>query len=143
MLKSASTRLPLPNALFIQSLVLAAPAPISKRFLVVTYAAAFWFCAVSSRPAEAPATSRSTRAAVVLLIVYAAGFSLIAIDLIMSLEPTWSSTLFPAYLFVGNVYAGIAIASVAVVIGTEPPASGPSERRDRDSPPRLLLPRRR
>ena len=49
------------------------------------------------------------------LIVYAFGFSLIAVDAIMSLEPRWTSTLFPGYIFTGNVYAGIA--GVAALVG--------------------------
>jgi len=70
--------------------------------LVLTYTAAFWFCQVAR-----------LRTAIVLLVVYAIAFSVIAIDVVMSLEPGWVSTLFPAYFFSANVYGGIA--AVAVV----------------------------
>jgi hypothetical protein len=73
-----------------------------------TYAVAFWFC----RTSETTQESR-TRASITFLIVYVAAFSLIAHDVIMSLEPTWISTLFPAYAFMANVYGGIA--AVALV----------------------------
>src|SRR5207248_146595 len=66
------------------------------------------FCRTSRRAREESGAPGVDRAAVVLLIVYAIGFSVLAIDLIMSLEPRWSSTLFPAYVFTGNVYAGAA-----------------------------------
>ena len=70
--------------------------------LALPYAAAFWFCQVAR-----------LRTAIVLLVVYAIAFSVIAIDVVMSLEPGWVSTLFPAYFFTANVYGGIA--AVAVV----------------------------
>lgn len=55
--------------------------------------------------------------AVVLIIVYAFAFSLLAIDLVMSLEPSWVSTLFPAYIFMGNLYAAIAAVTLAAAAG--------------------------
>jgi hypothetical protein len=73
--------------------------------LAVTYLAAFWFV-WAPRP----------RTAIVLLVVYAIGFSALAIDVLMSLEPGWVSTLFPAYAFSANVYGGIAaVAAFAAV----------------------------
>jgi hypothetical protein len=78
------------------------------------YAAGFAFCRASER-SRAPGSGRSgaaTKSAIVFLIVYAVGFSLIAVDMIMSLEPRWTSTLFPAYVFTGNVFAGIAAVAV-------------------------------
>ena len=47
-------------------------------------------------------------AAVTLLLVYPFTFSLLVIDLVMSITPTWVSTLFPAYFFMGNLYAAVA-----------------------------------
>ena len=67
-------------------------------------AAAAWF---SSRPVA------TTKATVVFLITYAVAFSILAIDLVMSLAAPWGSTLFPAYLLLANLYA--AIAAVALV----------------------------
>ena len=72
--------------------------------LSATAATAAWFCSRSIA---------STARTVVFLITYAVGFSILAIDLVMSLAAPWGSTLFPVYLFTGNVYA--AIAAVALV----------------------------
>src|SRR5207237_164686 len=52
-----------------------------------------------------------------LVIVYAIAVSLWTIDLIMSLQPGWASTLFPAYIFTGNLYGAIAALSVAAAAG--------------------------
>lgn len=68
------------------------------------------------RATEGRHTARVPALAVVLVIVYAFAFSLLAIDLVMSLEPTWTSTLFPGYFFIGNLYAGIAAVTIACAI---------------------------
>lgn len=47
------------------------------------------------------------------ILLYTAVFSLLAIDLIMSLDPYWISTLFPAYFFMGNLCGGIAAIAAA------------------------------
>ena len=44
----------------------------------------------------------------ILAILYAFVLTLIAFDLIMSLDPHWYSTLFGAYYFVGSFYSGLA-----------------------------------
>ncbi len=44
----------------------------------------------------------------VLGILYGVGMSLLAWDLIMSLDPHWVSTLFGAYYFMGSLYTAIA-----------------------------------
>lgn len=44
----------------------------------------------------------------VLGILYGVGMSVLAWDLIMSLDPHWVSTLFGAYYFMGSLYTGIA-----------------------------------
>src|ERR1041385_8674896 len=76
--------------------------------LAIVYAIAFWVC-------RSPASR--THAAVALLIAYVAGFSVLANDVILSLDPEWISTLFPAYTFVANVYGGIAmVAAIALLL---------------------------
>lgn len=55
----------------------------------------------------------------VVLIAYAVIFSLMAFDLIMSLDPEWYSTLFGAYFFVGNFYLGLATLAIASVIASK------------------------
>ncbi|MCH8267558.1 MAG: hypothetical protein IH846_08570 [Acidobacteria bacterium] len=50
--------------------------------------------------------------AVGLLILYAFVYSLVALDFVMSLDPAWSSTLFGAYYFMGNLYLGLAAVTV-------------------------------
>lgn len=53
----------------------------------------------------------------ILIFVYAIVFSLIGFDLVMSLEPHWSSTLFGAYFFISSLYAGLTgIAILAIVL---------------------------
>ena len=98
----------------------------------IVYAAAFVFCRASRRAREGRATRSAARSAVVFLIVYAFGFSLIAVDAIMSLEPRWTSTLFPAYVFTGNVYAGIAGVAVLAAwnVGASDSTLSPARSRD-------------
>jgi hypothetical protein len=74
----------------------------------IVYACGFMFCRASRRSRDRIGAGAPTGSAIVFLLVYALGFSLFAVDAIMSLEPRWTSTLFPAYVFTGNVYAGIA-----------------------------------
>lgn len=44
----------------------------------------------------------------ILGILYGLVLTLVAIDLVMSLDPHWFSTLFGAYYFIGSFYAGLA-----------------------------------
>jgi hypothetical protein len=97
--------------------------------LLGIYGAAVWFSRASARArgsnVERSTSSGSPRArprgdaapatpaAVSFLIVYAAGFGILSVDLLMSLEPSWSSTLFPAYFATASLYAGIAAIVVA------------------------------
>ena len=76
--------------------------------LAAVYAAAFAFCRSSRRARQIGAGASAAPAAIAFLLVYAVGFSSFTADAIMSLEPQWTSTLFPAYVFTANVYAGIA-----------------------------------
>jgi hypothetical protein len=72
---------------------------------------------------------RNWRAQVVLspvyAILYALVLSVIAIDLIMSLDPHWVSTLFGAYYFIGSLYTALAMLLVMALwsrkaLGLEP-----------------------
>ncbi|MBI5499071.1 MAG: hypothetical protein HY907_02435 [Deltaproteobacteria bacterium] len=49
----------------------------------------------------------------VLILVYCLVFTLLANDLVMGLDPTWTSTLFGAYFFITNLYAGWAALALA------------------------------
>ena len=46
------------------------------------------------------------------LVLYAIVGSLLAFDLVMSLDPHWISTLFGAYVCIGNLYAGLGLLAV-------------------------------
>ena len=62
---------------------------------------------------------RMSRLAPIVAIVYAISFSILAIDLIMALEPDWFSTLFGAWYFIGNVFMGLALLAIGqVFLGT-------------------------
>jgi len=68
--------------------------------------------------AGSPADSQRSEArlrvlAPILLIAYGLGFTLIAFDLMMSLDPHWYSTLFGWYFFVGAFYTALAFLAVA------------------------------
>ena len=54
----------------------------------------------------------------VLGIVYALVLTLIAVDLIMALDPHWVSTLFGAYYFIGSFYTALAALLLMTVIAT-------------------------
>ncbi len=82
--------------------------------LLIVTLAAFAFAGFGSR--ARPPGSRSGRA-VFLLLVYPFAFSLVAVDLVMSLTPTWVSTLFPAYFFMGNIFAAVAALLPAGLVG--------------------------
>jgi len=50
-------------------------------------------------------------------ILYAFGLTLLAFDLIMSLDPHWYSTLFGAFYFMGSFYTGLAALVVLLAVG--------------------------
>ena len=52
----------------------------------------------------------------IFIFLYAILFSLIAFDLVMSLDPHWLSTLFGAYFCIGNLYTGLGALAVIAVI---------------------------
>ncbi len=58
----------------------------------------------------------------ILGLLYAVVLSLIAFDLIMSLDPHWYSTLFGAYYFVGSFYTGLAALVILAGLVRESPA---------------------
>lgn len=99
--------------------------------LAAIYACAVAFCRASARARQNASAPSPARSAILLLAVYAVGFSLLAVDLIMSLEPRWTSTLFPAYVFTGNVYAGTAaVATVSAWDGPDATAAAAARTRD-------------
>jgi hypothetical protein len=55
---------------------------------------------------------KQNKLAVAIALCYAGCYSMFAIDLVMSLDPEWTSTLFGAYYFIGCFYAGIALTIV-------------------------------
>lgn len=56
------------------------------------------------------------RMSTIIAILYAVLYSLFAIDVVMSLDPHWVSTLFGAYYFIGCFYMGIALTIILVTI---------------------------
>ncbi|MFQ5702419.1 MAG: NrfD/PsrC family molybdoenzyme membrane anchor subunit [Gemmatimonadales bacterium] len=58
---------------------------------------------------------RIHRLAPLLIIVYAYMFSIVAIDLIMSLAPYWVSNLFGAFFFMGAFLTGLTMLGLAMV----------------------------
>src|SRR6266851_2387291 len=65
----------------------------------------------------------------ILLIAYAAIYSMLAFDLVMSLSPRWYSTLFGAYFFSGAYWSALAtIALLAIFLRrTQPQESAPRQ----------------
>ncbi len=61
---------------------------------------------------ESRAFRRTTRLAPALALVYAVGFSLIAWDFVMSLEPHWFSTLIGPYFFMPAILGGMAATAI-------------------------------
>ena len=86
-----------------------------------------WFCQVSAA---------TTARAVAFLIVYAFGSGLLAVDLAMSLQPAWRSTLFPAYLSIAGLYTGIA--ATVVIFAWRAPESALDDARANDAGSLLL-----
>ena len=63
--------------------------------------------------------SVQNRLAPAVLFAYALVFSLVGVDFVMALDPEWSSTLFGAYFFVGNLLLGIAFLSFIAAWGRD------------------------
>ena len=74
---------------------------------------------VSQRNSASIAAGRQRQLATlssVFILLYALVFSLLAFDLVMSLEPHWISTLFGAYFCIGNLYAGLSLLAILAVL---------------------------
>jgi hypothetical protein len=96
------------------------PLPIAARdaaALIAVGACALVFCRAAARAREHRAAAVPA-AAILLLIVYALGFGVVVLDVLTSREPRWTSTLFPAFVLVGNVYAGVAM--IALISACRP-----------------------
>jgi hypothetical protein len=59
--------------------------------------------------------SRRVRAAVLFALVFAPTFSLASVDWLMSVEPHWSSTLYPWYVFATSFAGGLAMLTLLVL----------------------------
>jgi hypothetical protein len=97
--------------------------------LAVMTALTLWFVRLSRR-AEATAWAEDgttlgepppaiRRLAPALVLVYAAVYSLLAFDLVMSLSPLWYSTLFGAYFFAGAYWSALATMGLVAACGRE------------------------
>jgi hypothetical protein len=68
-----------------------------------------------SPEALAAVERRLARLAPILIVLYAYAFSVLALDLIMSLAPYWISTLFGAYYFMGSFLTGLTMLALMTV----------------------------
>jgi hypothetical protein len=50
------------------------------------------------------------------IVVFAVSFSMAAVDWILSLEPNWTSTIFPVYVFAGLLVEALAAITLVVVL---------------------------
>lgn len=91
---------------------------LNKRFFVtrnfLLLFATFYFAHLFSRESIAEGT-RKGLFAVFYLFVFVISHSLVAFDLVMSIEYPWSSTLFGAYTFIESIYSGIAVGGILTV----------------------------
>jgi hypothetical protein len=62
------------------------------------------------------ATRLAAAASAVCLVALAPTFTVASVDWLMSLEPKWTSTLYPWYIFSGTFEGGLAALAVAVVL---------------------------
>lgn len=60
-------------------------------------------------------TLKSVRPSVIFLLFFALGFSLVSVDLLMSLLPTWYSTIFGVYCFAGLFQAFPAFLALVII----------------------------
>ena len=104
--------------------------------LIVLYGVGFYLLRASRRNREQassrsatgkprdPSAARLTTLSVLFLVLYAVVGSLLAFDLVMSLDPHWISTLFGAYVCIGNLYAGLGLLAVLGWLLPAPADSG-------------------
>ncbi|MCC6484685.1 MAG: hypothetical protein IT209_07565 [Armatimonadetes bacterium] len=92
---------------------------LNKPFYFIRDGAALLFVAVLNqvfinayRRLESDTSDRAhniiNRLAIAVVLTFVVSWSLIAFDMVMALEPQWTSTLFGAYFFVGSLYFGMA-----------------------------------
>lgn len=90
--------------------------------LLGVYAAGRWYARCALR-----GDAQTPRSAIVYLFAFVVAQTLVAFDLVMSLEYPWLSTLFGAYFFVEALYAGLALAGVlAFILPRRDPADLPA-----------------
>ncbi len=65
---------------------------------------------------DANLTNKNVSPAVGFLVFFALAFSFFSVDLLMSLLPTWYSTIFGIYTFSGMFQAGMAFLAIVVVL---------------------------
>lgn len=65
---------------------------------------------------------RQVTLSAVLGVLYGFGMSVLAWDLIMSLDPHWVSTLFGGYYFMGSLYTGICLVGILCALLHKEPA---------------------
>jgi hypothetical protein len=81
-------------------------AALSQRFVRASRRAESVHWAESRETIEPPPRA-VRRLAPTLIVLYAVVYSVLAFDLVMSLSPRWSSTLFGAYFFSGAYWSGL------------------------------------
>jgi hypothetical protein len=59
---------------------------------------------------------RLNRLAAAFAVIFAISFTVASYDWLLSLDPTWTSTMFAVYVFAGTFVQGIAAVTVAVVV---------------------------
>jgi hypothetical protein len=70
---------------------------------------------MQDRDGDPAHTQASRRLATAFLILFGATFTLASFDWIMSLEPEWSSSIFPLYIFAGLFLGGLAAMTVLTI----------------------------
>ena len=60
--------------------------------------------------------ARLSLLAPIVILGFAGAFSLLGFDLVMALEPDWSSTLFGAWFFIGHVFSGLALLALVSIV---------------------------
>lgn len=65
---------------------------------------------------EAALMKKRARLAPTFILTYVVVITILAFDLVMSLEPTWFSALFGAYFFMGAFLSGLAVTAIATVL---------------------------
>lgn len=83
---------------------------------LLVFAGLYALSAAYVRYSQRSATHRTRVLAPVLLIAFGLGYSLIGFDLVMSLDPSWYSSLFGWYFFVSAFYAALAFMAVAAAL---------------------------